>query len=415
MDKGAKKNVHANNAALSHVKALAFKRKAGTDGETNALNYIQKTLEKEGIESTKETFSWSSGNTVRVILAFFFFYMILCEIFLCMYSYVWFILILNILLIIIVIRVVLPLLDWSKVLYFGKRFKSSNLIAKLEGSEVKNGAPVVIFCAHHDTISRRYPNQLYIILLRIGIMSGVIYIVMSLTLSSWALLHVINMIPTNELFTFLNLFTIWLGIIFEIFIVIILLNSRKNNSIGSLDNASGVAILLELTKIFYHNPLQKMDLIFLWCAAEEVGLWGSKQYCAEHFEELNNSYDLNKSIVLNFDVIGSYLGLLDKIGLFKNKRMNESLNDVILAIAKQRDIPIMREDRALGAAGDHSSFQKSARNSKKSLQAGCFMSDKDSKYIHSSKDTPDRCSVEILNNCIELCHDTVRSIDKRLE
>ena len=415
MDEGVKINIHSNNAAMGHVKALAFRRKAGTEGEINAINYIQKTLEKEGIDSSKESFSWASGNVVRLILAFFFLYMVFCEIFLCMYSYIWFILILNILLIIIIIRVILPLLDWTKIIYFGKKIKSSNIVAKLEGSEMKNGNPVIIFCAHHDTISRRYPQQLYVLFLRIGILTGLIYVASNLTLSSWSLLKLLNMIPTTQVFNFFNLFTIWLGIGFEILIILILLNSRKNNSIGALDNASGVAILLELTKLFHQNPLKKMDLIFLWCAAEEVGLWGSKQYCAEHFEQLINEYDMDKSIVLNFDVIGSYIGLLDKIGLVTKKRMNDNLNDIILAIAKQKNIPITREDRPLGATGDHSSFQKSARTSNKTLQTGCFMSDKDSKYIHSSKDTPDRCSAEILNECIELCYDTVKSIEKRLD
>ena len=415
MDQGVKDSMHSNNAAIGHVEALAFRRKAGTDGETNAINYIQKILEKEGITSTKETFTWSSGNIVRVILVFFFLYMVLCEIFLCMYSYIWFILILNILLIIIIIRVILPLLNWTKIINFGKKIKSSNVVAKLEASEMKNGRPVIIFSAHHDTISRRYPQQLYLILLRIGFLTGLMYVVFNLILSSWSILNLLNMIPTTQMFNFFNLFTIWLGIGFEISIILILLNSRKNNSIGALDNASGVAILLELTKLFHQNPLKKMDLIFLWCAAEEVGLWGSKQYCAQHFEELINEYDMDKSIVLNFDVIGSYIGLLDKIGLVSKKKMNNNLNDIIIATSKQRNIPITREDRPLGAAGDHSSFQKSARTSKKSLQAGCFMSDKDSKYIHSSKDTPDRCSAEILNNCIELCYETVKSIEKRVE
>jgi len=40
-----------------------------------------------------------------------------------------------------------------------------------------------------------------------------------------------------------------------------------------------------------------------------------------------------------------------------------------------------------------------------------FHSDKDSKFIHSSKDTPDKCYPEILNGCLEICDATIRSID----
>ena len=157
-------------------------------------------------------------------------------------------------------------------------------------------------------------------------------------------------------------------------------------------------------------------------------LSGSKEV-VEAFKEGLKNFDLEEEIdikttgCLGFCEIEPII-ILEPKGILYQKVKKEDvieiitetiLNDIIIAIAKQKNIPITKEDRLLGVTGDHSSFQKSAKSSNSTLQAACFMSDKDSKYIHSTKDTPDRCSAEILNNCIELCYDTVRSIEKRLE
>ncbi len=40
-----------------------------------------------------------------------------------------------------------------------------------------------------------------------------------------------------------------------------------------------------------------------------------------------------------------------------------------------------------------------------------FHTAKDSKYIHSSRDTPDKCYPENLNGCIDICYTSIKSID----
>jgi Zn-dependent M28 family amino/carboxypeptidase len=193
-------------------------------------------------------------------------------------------------------------------------------------------------------------------------------------------------------------------------------NKKTNNSIGSIDNASGVAILLELAKLVKKNPLQKTDVFFLWVGAEEMGLWGSKQYCSKHFEELDNDYDLNKSYNINIDMVGTYIGLIDETGLIKKKKLNENLNEVLKASDPQQKIPSEKAKMAFGSGSDHLVLRAFAKKAeKKGFQITCFLSNKDSKYIHSKKDIPDLCSSENLNGCIDICYNAIKSLDLRVE
>lgn len=68
---------------------------------------------------------------------------------------------------------------------------------------------------------------------------------------------------------------------------------------GANDNASGVAMLLELARYYVsHRP--RMNVVFMFFAAEEAGLIGSK-YFVEH-----PTLDLNKiRFLLNLDLVGT--------------------------------------------------------------------------------------------------------------
>jgi Zn-dependent M28 family amino/carboxypeptidase len=176
-------------------------------------------------------------------------------------------------------------------------------------------------------------------------------------------------------------------------------------------------VLLELAKLVNKEPLEMTDVIFLWCGAEERGLWGSKQYCSNHYEELNQDYDLDKSYNINIDMIGAYVGLVDKFGLFKRKSLNKNLNSVLEASATQQKMILKKEWNKFGAgSSDHLSFRAYARKfGNKEFQVAFFSSNDDVKYIHSKHDTPDKCSAENLNGCIEICYNAIKSLDLRVE
>jgi Zn-dependent M28 family amino/carboxypeptidase len=90
---------------------------------------------------------------------------------------------------------------------------------------------------------------------------------------------------------------------------------------GAVDNATGIASLLELGRAFAHGPRPDRSVVFLAVTAEEKGLLGSEYYAA------NPLYPLAKTAgVINMDALGVYgparnfsisgaarLGLLDDL------------------------------------------------------------------------------------------------------
>lgn len=73
-------------------------------------------------------------------------------------------------------------------------------------------------------------------------------------------------------------------------------------SLGSYDNMTGSIGILGVAERFVKAP-HKRGLRFIWCGAEELGLLGSKDYCAKHETELEKVV-LN----INLDMIGSIMG-----------------------------------------------------------------------------------------------------------
>ncbi|QJE02715.1 M28 family peptidase [Massilia forsythiae] len=70
---------------------------------------------------------------------------------------------------------------------------------------------------------------------------------------------------------------------------------------GAVDNATGVAALLELARVYAREPQPKRSVVFLAVTAEEKGLLGSEYYAA------NPVYPLAKTVgVINMDALTPY-------------------------------------------------------------------------------------------------------------
>ena len=68
---------------------------------------------------------------------------------------------------------------------------------------------------------------------------------------------------------------------------------------GALDNASGTAFLLELSKTFSSLIKPERDIVFVALTGEEFGLLGSKDFVSKHSDMIENAD------VINFDMIGA--------------------------------------------------------------------------------------------------------------
>jgi len=410
--------MYDEQAAINHVKSLSFTRHAATEGETKTINYIRKQLDNENVDTKVESFEWTKTLTKlrKLIFLWIFIVNLSCLILLLYPTFTWIIVPLDMLFFIVLIFGGKYIFDLSRVIFIGKKRESKNVIATIQAKGLFPKRPVIFFSAHHDSVSSNFPYKMMKILLLSAVLFLLSYFFINLILSIWSIIAIFTAIQIDIIYLWIRNISLIIGIILLTEIFITFFMKKTNESLGSVDNASGVAILLELAKLIKKNPLEKTDIIFLWCGAEEMGLWGSKQYCSKHFEELDNDYDLNKSYNINIDMVGTYIGLIGETGLLKKKKLNENLNDVLKASDTQQKIPSEKAKISLGSGSDHLVFQAfSKKAEKKGFQVTCFFSNKDSKYIHSKKDIPELCSAENLNRCIEICYNAIKSLDLRVE
>jgi hypothetical protein len=411
-------NLYEENAALEHIKSLSFTRNAMIPKEqTKTINYIKKELESEKIKVISESFNWTKSFSILMKIAFFIIliYALLYEILLLIVELIWIILLFDLLLGIILFLGAKYMFDMTKIINIGKEYESENLIVKIPARNLKEKRPVIFFSAHTDTVSVKYSFRLIKSLYITGALMILMFLSLTFILSIWSLLSTLTITSITDLFLLFRNISFIIGILIIIDIIIILFNRKTNESIGAIDNASGVAILIELAKLLNKNPLKNIDVILLWCSAEEWGLLGSRHFLNDHFESFNQTYDLDKSYNINIDMVGSYIGLVYKTGLLKKKPMNENLNDVLVAEAKQQKIPLTKASIPIGAGSDHLSFKSFTKKAEKNLQVACLCATKDTKYIHSTNDTPELCSTKNLNGCIDMCFNTINSLDLRIE
>jgi Zn-dependent M28 family amino/carboxypeptidase len=96
---------------------------------------------------------------------------------------------------------------------------------------------------------------------------------------------------------------------------------------GAVDNATGVAALLELARAYGKQPAPKRSVLFLAVTAEEKGLLGSEYYAA------NPLYPLDQTVgLINMDALSPY-GLSRNFTISGNAKLD--LLDQLTAKAKQ--------------------------------------------------------------------------------
>jgi acetylornithine deacetylase/succinyl-diaminopimelate desuccinylase-like protein len=379
------------DASIKHIKALAFTRSPSSTGETKAALYIKNEMNMEDIDFTMDYFAFTGAKRIfmRLTYIILFTYLIVFRLLLVIVAY-------------FSIKYVFPRL--RKYSLVGKE-ESKNLISKIKSTKKQEKNPVIILSAHYDTFSANFPyglQKVFFFFFRVIIIP---YIIFAMLIANFAFF--IN--NTEETSQMMIIFTLTEFIMTTIIFLLIYDNNRSK---GSVDNASGVAILIELAKLIKRYPLENYDVILLWSGAEEWGLKGSKAFCKKNQAFLQRKYDLNRSFNINVDMVGSYIGLETKNSLhLRHRKAPFNLNKKLEEAANELSIPITVYNKIIGSKADHKSFRSLGRRTRSSFQVAYFHSAKDSKFIHSSKDTPDKCNSENLNGCIEICYTAIRSID----
>ncbi|MFX1501191.1 MAG: M28 family metallopeptidase [Promethearchaeota archaeon] len=385
-------------ATIEHVKSLAFNRNASSTGETEAVTYIEKELIENGMNPKIEYFDWTGPLRIlmRTTYILLLVYFILFRLFLVVIAYF----------------IIKNMFEKIRQISFVKKEESKNIYTLIPAKEDIPNRPIVIMSAHYDSISANLPYKLQVVIFFIYRLIVGFYALIFVAFTLIFILDFFDIVPFTNFVVVLITFTSMAGVFISIPIIYLVFAEKASS--GSIDNASGVGILIELAKIIKKDPLEKMDILFLWTGAEEWGLKGSTSFCRKHFISLIKKYNLNRSFNINLDMIGSYIGLLDKSGFIIRRKINENLNDVFEATAKHLNIPIVKYNKVIKPKSDYKAFKKYAKIAGKKFQVSLYHSSKDSKYIHSARDTPDKCTIENLNGCLNICHQSLRSIDLRM-
>ncbi len=392
---------------------LSKPRMMGTQGEQDTIDFITNFLTQNSLQPKKEEIIWSNGMVRgrKVMEVFIGLFMIFFTISLYLKApfngYIPIVALIGFLGFMVLF---ITLLTKDKLEFLGKKGKGYNIISKsgkdpILTSEDENLKKEVYLTAHYDTVASSMPKFGKISLAGKAL-SLLLTFLLTLTTGILFLIRFYSLSTKLET-TIVILRWIIMGLttVSLILIFISFFNKRTNDSDGACDNGSGSAVLLELAAFFGKNPLENVNLIFIWCTAEEWGLYGSKAYVKQHKEELLAIKDRFYNI--NVDMVGQEIAYMEKKGVFRKIPLNKTLNKLIKESAEEKEIEVRGFKSMMVGSSDHAPFKKIK------LEVATFLSKKDFKKIHCDKDTLDIVNPEKMAGTVELIKSVIQKLDKK--
>lgn len=164
---------------------------------------------------------------------------------------------------------------------------------------------------------------------------------------------------------------------------------------GALDNASGTAFMLELSKNLSSIIKPKRDIIFVALTGEEFGLIGSKIFAKEYIDTIKGGE------VINFDMIGAANTPISLItgSIFKDKE-DESTSELLdsfknICSNKGINYTVKFED-----SSDHASFANLGIDS-------VTLCNSDLSKIHTPQDTVDYIDTVAISNAYSVIQEKI--------
>ncbi|NOU59119.1 M28 family metallopeptidase [Marinifilum caeruleilacunae] len=160
---------------------------------------------------------------------------------------------------------------------------------------------------------------------------------------------------------------------------------------GANDNASGVAMVMNLAKYFKAKKKKPhYTLVFALFSAEEAGLLGSRHYVANPIFPLEQT-----KMVLNFDMVAT-----GEKGIFViNGNMVPKEMDKFHAINKEKDYVFKMFGTGESSSSDHAPFHD------KGVKAVFFYTHSDNADYHETTDTADKLSYKQFEGIFKLVRD----------
>lgn len=320
-----------------HLKKLNYPRFVDTENEKKAASYISEKFSETGLEVTEETFNYSKSLKILKKVGHLFqaLSFLLAGYLLRTNPKISLVIAVGLLVSLIVTT------RWSRFistkLNKDKKNTGKNIIASRRVSET---AKKLVFMAHYDTKSELLPMKARILLLTISIIGGIIFsftIITSSALSSFTRLTV----PYQYL--------LYSGLFLFLTTIPLAFNKTGNKSPGIIDNATSVAIMLELARTLQNNNLNNIDVSFVATGAEEVGLKGSISYMKEHIDDLEEG----NVYIVNLDLLGTGDVVYNSGYGFPVAKTSTYLNQLLKDIGRENGTEIDRHYFPTGLAADH--------------------------------------------------------------
>ncbi|MFX1375400.1 MAG: M28 family metallopeptidase [Promethearchaeota archaeon] len=398
----------------NYVKSFSFPRLAGTDGEKEAVRLTIDTFRKIGFENSqiqREPFEFSdfySTTLVKLILVI----NLTFSLFILMFAYVN--LFISILIIGVMTLITLLIIKglkhpenpgfWGE--YYGKTISATNIYVKIPPKKIPlSKAGNIIVSAHLDSKSQTFKTSWRVVFYRLWLYSGIFLggFLICLFIHSYSILE-------------LNFFILGTGLwIFTILIsisnIFLLFLNTHNESPGALDNASGMAIVFELSKYFKQNPLQYFNLWFCQFSAEELGTMGSRIFVNNHEQQFikGNIFHFNLEMISCAGHSQNRVDYLKSYGVLPRKKIAPLLCKYLEEAAGKENIKISGFHLSTGAHTDSVPFHQRGYDSVDIVTKAA------GKYTHNRIDTPDKVDPKILQEASLIIRKSIIMLDEDYE
>jgi len=397
-----------------YVKSFSFPRLAGTEGEKKAVKLTIETFKKIGFakdQIKKRSFEFSDFYSTTLIKLI----MILNLIFnlvLILFAYVHIILsIIDIALMIIIVSFIVRGLKhpehpgfWGE--YFGETFTATNVFTMIPAKKLsEQEAGDIIISAHIDSKSQSFNTFWRVFFYRVWVYAGFL-------LGVFYVLYLIMIISNLEFDFGITLYGSWLTVILisisNIFLVFL---DTHNKSPGALDNASGMAIVFELSNHLLIEPLNNFNLHFCQFSAEELGTMGSRIFVNDNL----NKFRQGRTFQINFDMVSCRCHKKNRIEYFRSygvlyrKKCAPLLSKYVKLAAKKENVEIKGFHLSTGAHTDTVPFH--LRN----LDAIDITTKAAALFAHTKNDTPEKVDPQVLADSCKVMYRALLMIDKDYE
>ena len=396
--------VDADRAAR-YVAELAVPRLSGTDKEHETASRIEKHFRSTGLAVTREPFQF---GTMGLLIAKLFVALFPASLFVCL-----------------LLLGPLPLLSFSwsvgvlllfsyvtrnsaKMAWVGhawnNRLESHNIIAMKEPESQERMHFIV--GAHYDSVSlsRNILGNHYRMVL---VLMPVFFITVAF-LSAIGLMGLVFSITGFELPPMAFRVLLGLSGVLTLFFLTFLVTGHSNSSAGASDNASGVAVLMELANAMQDHPLEHLRLSFAAFGAEEFGLLGSNNYFFAHRDALT----ANRTHMISVDMPGGKgkCGYVEKYGM-PPKRTDAYLNMMLMEAAKQAGVSCEKIELPPFHGSDHEPFDQ------RGVPATFLgaVSKESMKTFHTPKDDLDSIDRDNLSSACRALHRLILNMDESLQ